>query len=142
MKGDHTQYGIVGSVSLAEYDSGQIKKHERIRPDKESERIRNIDTAGANTGLVFLVYRAQEAIDRIVDGIVREAPEYDFVFENGVRHLAWVVSDEKRIESIQREFLGVDALYIADGHHRVVALLRPLPEFGGERPGPQGRRRV
>lgn len=121
MKGDHAQYGIVGSVSLAEYDSGQIKKHERIRPDKETERIRNIDTAGANTGLVFLVYRAQEAIDRIVDGIVQEAPEYDFVFDNGVRHLAWVVSDEKRVEAIQREFLRVDALYIADGHHRVAA---------------------
>jgi uncharacterized protein (DUF1015 family) len=89
MKGDHAQYGIVGSVSLAEYDSGQIKKHERIRPDKETERIRNIDTAGANTGLVFLVYRAQGAIDRIV--------------------------------AIQRKFLWVDALYIADGHHRVAA---------------------
>ena len=120
-KGDHAQYGIVGSLSLAEYDSGQIKKHERIRPDKEKERVRNIDTAGANTGLVFLVYRAKEAIDRIVDGIVQEAPEYDFVFDNGVRHLAWVVSDEKRVEVIQREFLRVDALYIADGHHRVAA---------------------
>ena len=120
-KGDHAQYGIVGSLSLAEYDSGQIKKHERIRPDKEKERVRNIDTAGANTGLVFLVYRAKEAIDRIVDGIVQEAPEYDFVFDNGVRHLAWVVSDEKRVEAIQREFLRVDALYIADGHHRVAA---------------------
>jgi uncharacterized protein (DUF1015 family) len=120
-KGDHAQYGIVGSVSLAEYDSGEIKKHERTRPDKETERIRNIDAAGANTGLVFLVYRARESIDRIVDGIVKAAPEYDFVFDNGVRHLAWVVSDEKTIEAIQREFLRVDALYIADGHHRVAA---------------------
>ena len=120
-KGDHAQYGIVGSVSLAEYDSGEVKKHERIRPDKERERIGNIDAAAANTGLVFLVYRARESIDRIVDGIVKAAPEYDFVFDNGVRHLAWVVSDEKTIEAIQREFLRVDALYIADGHHRVAA---------------------
>jgi uncharacterized protein (DUF1015 family) len=120
-KGDHAQYGIVGSVSLAEYDSGEVKKHERIRPDKERERIRNIDAAGANTGLVFLVYRARESIDRIVDGIVKTAPEYNFVFDNGVRHLAWVVSDEKTIEAIKREFLGVDGLYIADGHHRVAA---------------------
>ncbi len=120
-KGDHTQYGIVGGVSLAEYDSGRVKKHERIRPDKEKERIRNIDAAGANTGLVFLVYRARESIDRVVEGIVREPPEYDFVFDNGVRHLAWVVSDPKAIEAIQSEFLRVDALYIADGHHRAAA---------------------
>jgi uncharacterized protein (DUF1015 family) len=120
-KGDHTQYGIVGGVSVAEYDSGQVKKHELIRPDKEKERIRNIDAANANTGLVFLVYAAREAIDRIVDRIVKEDPEYDFVFDNGVRHVAWVVSDEKTIEAIQREFLKVDALYIADGHHRAAA---------------------
>ncbi len=120
-KGGHTQYGIVGGVSLEEYESGRVKKHERVRPDKERERIRNIDAADANTGLVFLVYRARESIDRIVEGIVKEAPEYDFVFDNGVRHLAWVVRDEETIEAIRREFLKVDSLYIADGHHRVAA---------------------
>jgi len=120
-KGDHAQFGIVGGVSVAEYDSGRIKRHESIRPDKERERIRNIDTTNANTGLVFLIYPARETIDRIVDEIIREDPEYDFVFENGVRHLVWVVSDEKRIEGLRREFLKVDAFYIADGHHRVAA---------------------
>jgi len=120
-KGDHTQYGIVGGVSVAEYESGQVKKHELIKPDKEKERIRNIDAANANTGMVFLVYPAREPIDRIVDRIVKEDPEYDFIFDNGVQHVAWVVRDEKTIEAIRREFLKVDALYIADGHHRVAA---------------------
>lgn len=120
-KGDRTQYGIVGGVSVVEYDSGQVKKHELIRPDKEKERIRNIDAANANTGLVFLVYSARETIDRIVNRVVKGDPEYDFIFDNGVRHMAWIVSDEKTVEAIRLEFLKVEALYIADGHHRAAA---------------------
>lgn len=120
-KGDHTQYGIVGGVSVSEYDHGQVKKHEGITAYKEKERVRNIDSTSANTGLVFLVYPAREAINRIVDEIIKEDPEYDFVFDNGVRQLVWVVSKEKRIEAIRREFQKVGALYIADGHHRVAA---------------------
>ncbi len=120
-KGDHAQYGIVGGVSVSEYDHGQVKKHELITAYKEKERIRNIDATSADTGLVFLVYRTRESINRIVDEIIKEDPEYDFVFDNGVRQLVWVVSEARRIEAIRQEFLKVDALYIADGHHRVAA---------------------
>ena len=137
-KGDHTQYGIVGGVSLAEYESGRVKKHERVRPDKERERIRNIDAAGANTGLVFLVYRARESIDGIVEEIVKKAPEYDFVFDNGVRHLAWVVKDKKTIEVIRVEFLEVESLYIADGHHRVAAAAAVARIRKEKKPGHKG----
>ncbi len=120
-KAGHTQYGVVGGVSIAEYVSGQVKRHELIREDKERERIKHVDAASAHTGLVFLVYRSEESINRIVDRIISGEPEYDFVFENGVRHLVWVVSDQETIGALRREFLKVKALYIADGHHRVAA---------------------
>ena len=120
-QGDHIQYGIVGCVSLAEYEAGQIKKHELTTADKERDRIRNIDTVNANTGLVFCVYPASTAINRMVEEIVRKAPEYNFVFDNGVAHSVWVVRDDQRIEAIRKAFLDVQALYIADGHHRVAA---------------------
>jgi uncharacterized protein (DUF1015 family) len=120
-QGDHIQYGIVGCVSLAEYEAGQIKKHELTTVDKERDRIRNIDTVNANTGLVFCVYPANDPINRMVEEIVRQAPEYDFIFDNGVAHSVWGVRDAKRIEAIQKAFLDVNALYIADGHHRAAA---------------------
>jgi uncharacterized protein (DUF1015 family) len=120
-QGDHIQYGIVGCVSLAEYEAGQIKKHELTTVDKERDRIRNIDTVNANTGLVFCVYPASDLINRLVEEIVRQAPEYDFIFDNGVAHSVWVVRDDPRIEAIQKAFHDVTALYIADGHHRVAA---------------------
>jgi len=120
-QGNHSQYGIVGCLSLAEYGAGQIKRHELTTVDKEQDRIRNIDTVNANTGLVFCVYRASDTVSRIVEKIVRQVPEYDFVFDNGVSHSVWVVCDDPRVEAIRKAFLDVQALYIADGHHRAAA---------------------
>jgi len=115
------QYGLVGCVSVAEYEAGLIKKHELTRVDKENERVNHIATAGAQTGLVFLLYRSREAIDRILSGIVKSPPEYDFTTSDGVTHTAWVISDSGTIEALQQEFSKVESLYIADGHHRAAS---------------------
>jgi uncharacterized protein (DUF1015 family) len=119
--GDHTQYGIVGGLSVREYDSGAIKKHESIRREREEERTLHVDAVNANTGLVFLFYPARKAIDRLVESIVSSVPEYDFVFDNGVRHTVWVVHEQQGIDAIRSEFQRVNSVYIADGHHRAAA---------------------
>jgi len=118
---DREQYGLVGCVSVAEYEAGLIKKHELTRVDKENERVNHINTAGAQTGLVFLLYRSREAIDRILSGIVKGSPEYDFTTPDGVTHSAWVVGESTTIETLRQEFSKVECLYIADGHHRAAS---------------------
>ena len=118
---DREQYGLVGCVSVAEYEAGLIKKHELTRFDKENERVNHINTAGAQTGLVFLLYRSREAIDRILSEIVKGPPEYDFTTPDGVTHSAWVVGDNSTIEKLRQEFSKVECLYIADGHHRAAS---------------------
>ena len=115
------QYGLVGCVSVAEYEAGLIKKHELTRVDKENERVNHIETAGAQTGLVFLLYRSREAIDRIIAAIMKAPPEYDFTTPDGVTHTAWVVCDDGTIDELKREFSKVECLYIADGHHRAAS---------------------
>ncbi|HLZ20465.1 MAG TPA: DUF1015 family protein, partial [Smithellaceae bacterium] len=119
--GKQIQTGIVGVMSAAEYDAGKIKKHELTRKDKEEDRIRHVDTVGAQTGPVFISYVACPRIDAIVAQVVAQKPEYDFTAEDGVFHTAWIISDAKQIEEIRNEFVGVEALYIADGHHRAAA---------------------
>ena len=119
--GKQIQTGIVGVMSAAEYDAGKIKKHELTRKDKEEDRIRHVDTVGAQTGPVFISYVARPRIDAIVAQVVAQKPEYDFTAEDGVFHTAWIISDAKQIEEIRNEFVGVEALYIADGHHRAAA---------------------
>ena len=100
---------------------GKIKKHELTRKDKEEDRIRHVDTVNAQTGPVFISYMARPRINAIVKKIVAGKPEYDFTAEDGIIHTAWVVADAGQIEQIKKEFLQVDALYIADGHHRAAA---------------------
>ena len=118
---DREQYGLVGCVSVAEYEAGLIKKHEHTRFDKENERVNHINTAGAQTGLVFLLYRSRKAIDRILSEIVKGPPEYNFTTPDGVTHTAWVVGGNSTIGKLQQEFSKVECLYIADGHHRAAS---------------------
>ncbi len=119
--GSQVQSGIVGLMSAAEYDAGKIKKHELTRQDKEEDRINHVDTVNAQTGPVFISYRERLGLNKIVDQISSGIPEYDFTADDGIRHTVWVVADARQVEEIKNEFLGVDALYIADGHHRAAA---------------------
>ena len=128
----------MGCVSVAEYEAGLIKKHELTRVDKENERVNHIETAGAQTGLVFLLYRSREAIDRIIAAIVKAQPEYDFTTPDGVTHTAWVVSDDGIIDELKREFSKVESLYIADGHHRAASAAAVARMRRGRNPAHNG----
>ena len=115
------QFGIVGGISVAEYERGQIKKHELTRADKELDRTRHVDTVNAHTGPVFITYRARTAIDRLVADAVAEPADCEFIADDNVSHAVWTIRDKAQISSIIREFAAVDTLYIADGHHRAAA---------------------
>ena len=119
--GSHAQYGIVAAISLAEYECGEIKKHELTKADKELDRIRHVMAVDAQTGPVFVTYRAQDSIDRMVKKMVGSEPEYDFVSDDGISHTVWVISVERDIAILKKAFTEVHTLYIADGHHRAAA---------------------
>lgn len=119
------QIGIVGCASIDDYMNNIIRKHELTRADKEQDRINHVDYCDANTGPIFLTYRAKDALDKIVADVMNaKAPVYDFASDDGICHTVWVIDDENIIESIEREFAGIDNLYIADGHHRSASAVR------------------
>src|SRR3954470_14422848 len=60
--GQHEQTGLAGCFSVDEYDRDVIKKHERTRRDKEDDRTRHIIRTRAQTGVVFLTYRASSDV--------------------------------------------------------------------------------
>jgi len=123
--GDHRQRGLVVGASIDEYEKGLIKKHEFTRRNKEDDRARHVNILNANTGPVMMSYKATPRIDKIIDGICSFCePVYNFVAEDAVEHVLWVVSKPDDIETIQKLFKGVNALYIADGHHRSAAAFR------------------
>jgi len=114
----HVQTGLVCGTHADEYDADRIKKHEFTREVKEKDRIRHVRTLNCNTGPVFLAYRATPSVDDLLMAVTRETPEYDFVSDDGIGHTLWVVAEPERISAIVEAFKPLEALYVADGHHR------------------------
>ena len=121
--GGHEQSGIAACYSLDEYDRDLIKKHEKTRPDKEDDRTRHMLALGAQTGPVFLTYRASKAVDAIVGRVAPQTPLFDFTAVDGVRHQVWQVPASLNHHLVD-SFAQIDSLYIADGHHRAASAAR------------------
>lgn len=122
--GEHVQTGLVAVASVADYDTNRIRKHEFTRPDKEDDRVRQIDALNAQTGPVFLTYRQSAVIDEIAASATSTAPDMDVTADDGVQHSVWVVDDTAILERITKEFDAMECIYIADGHHRAAAASR------------------
>lgn len=137
--GGHTQVGLVAAASIDEYEQGIIKKHELTRPDKELDRVNHIAVTGAQTGAVFLTYRADAAIDALIARCRQQPPVYDFTAADGIGHTLYVVDDPAAIDAIEQAFRRVPALYIADGHHRSAAAARVREKCLAASPNHTGR---
>jgi uncharacterized protein (DUF1015 family) len=125
--GDHEQIGVVACCSVEEYDRDVIRKHERTRRDKEDDRTRHIMALRAQTGPVFLTYRAHEKIDALVaNALSGNPPLYDFVANDDIRHTIWRVPT---YDPLVEAFSEVPYLYIADGHHRAASASRACAEL-------------
>lgn len=124
MKG-RTQTGLVVCAPIDDYLTGLIKKHENTRADKEVDRIKHIDFNDANTGPVFLTYKAKMEITEVLNKWVKEKePVYDFNLEDEITHTCWIIDDEQIIQQLINSFAEIDCLYIADGHHRAAATVK------------------
>jgi uncharacterized protein (DUF1015 family) len=122
--GAHRQTGIVAAASVPDYDSNRIRKHEFTRPDKEDDRVRQIEALNAQTGPVFLTYRHNATVDAIVAQVTQGAADVDETADSGVQHTLWVMRDRQQIDAITAAFDAMPCLYIADGHHRSAAASR------------------
>jgi len=119
------QIGIVGCTAVDDYRNNIIKKHELTRADKEQDRINHVDYCDANTGPIFLTYRAREEINVLVNGVMEsKTPVYDFISDDGIGHTVWVMDDTATVEKVCALFADIDYLYIADGHHRSASAVR------------------
>jgi uncharacterized protein (DUF1015 family) len=137
--GEHVQVGLVAAASCQDYLDDIIKKHELTRVDKENDRMRHIETLGAQTGPVFLTYRRTDAIDALIAEGLKKPPEVDITTYDGVRHIFFVIDDAGLVERIQSAFMSLANLYVADGHHRSAAATRIKVKRDRERPGRTGR---
>jgi uncharacterized protein (DUF1015 family) len=121
--GGHQQVGILGAVSVDEYDRGLIAKHELTRPDKEDDRTHHMDVLDAQVGLVFLAHRPSAALARITGEVTAGEPSWQITTDDGVVHRLWIAAPDT-VEPIRAAFAALPKLYVADGHHRSAAASR------------------
>lgn len=119
-----SQTGIVACASIDDYLSNRIKKHEKTRAEKELDRIRHVDVTGAQTGPIFLAYRANDTINGVVFEVKQGTPLYDFVSDDGIRHTVWKIDKKGDIDAVCSAFAGINSIYIADGHHRAASAVK------------------
>lgn len=128
-----TQYGLVGCASVEDYLNNVIRKHELTRPDKEEDRKTHVRVTRFNAEPVFFAYPDNSTIDKVVNEVIENTPEYDFETQDGVRHSFWIVSKSEQIKAIEEAFLNeVPYTYVADGHHRTAAAARVGEELKKE----------
>ncbi len=137
--GDHSQLGLVACASVKEYEENLIKKHELTRVEKEDDRMNHIMHLNAQTGPVFLTYRARPVITAFLERLAGEKPEYDFTSADGIHHSFWVVKNTDAIRRIEEDFLEIPELYVADGHHRSAAAQRVCVRRREENPNHSGQ---
>lgn len=128
--GTHVQTGVAAAASVEAYERGDIRRHEFTRPDKEDDRVRQIDALNAQTGPVLLAYRASEAVERVLRGATQAAPDLEAVLDpvtegaSSVRHQLWRIAAPEAVAALSSAFEVCGRLYIADGHHRSAAAAR------------------
>ncbi len=122
--GDHEQTGLVAAASVRAYNTNKIKRHELTRPDKEDDRVRQIEALNAQTGPVLLAYPSDPVVDALLAQTHIGRADAEVTADDGIRHQIWVMRDPSLIARITAAFDAMPALYIADGHHRSAAAAR------------------
>jgi len=129
--GGRAQTGVALVGSVRAYAEGRIRRHELTRPDKENDRVRNIATLNAQTGPVLLAYRSNATLSALVTAAAREAPLFSVAGPHEVVHTVWRVAAPTKVAELAAACNSLDALYIADGHHRTAAAARVAAQRRG-----------
>ena len=122
--GSHTQTGLIAAASVADYDTNRIRKHEFTRPDKEDDRVRQIEALNAQTGPVLLAHADSDEAERLVASATAGTPIADVTADDGIRHTVWLIDNADTVSRITAVIDAMPSLYIADGHHRSAAASR------------------
>lgn len=122
--GSHVQTGIAAVASVRAYEENRVRKHELTRPDKETDRVRNMEALNAQTGPVLCAFRSTAVVNGLLREVTRTAPLLEAEGSHAVVHSIWRIADSQHIVTLSRELSSLAALYIADGHHRSAAAAR------------------
>lgn len=115
---NQTYCGIIAATSVEDYENNVVKRHEDTISQRENLFKDYLQTVGFNTEPVLLTYPDSDVINKVSEEVKSQRPEYEFSSLNRDTHYLWVVNDPEQTAQIKSEFEKMQAVYIADGHHR------------------------
>lgn len=128
---NHVFTGIIAATAVQDYIDGKIKVHENTLSAREEMFTNYLHATGFNAEPVLLMHRPIASIGALKSRYIATRAEYEFTSTDKVLHLLWPVTNAQDIQDITAAFKTVDALYIADGHHRCASSVRLAALRGG-----------
>lgn len=120
VKPDFVHKGVIAAIASEEYHHGKIRRHEQTLTKKEEKLKEYLKVVGINAEPVMFTYPYRGEIDEMVDRLSNREPEMHFPIGED-KHLLWVINQEHEVNEIKKKFETLDAVYIADGHHRTAS---------------------
>jgi len=127
-KENFKQVGIVGTAKLSAYDNLHIRGHEEIFFERSQKRMKQMDNLNAQIGPIYAVYPDNKELNNLIENELINSPIYSFDGMDGCKHEMWVINEKNKVKKISDLFNSINRIYIADGHHRMEALLK-LSQF-------------
>ncbi|MEO9513526.1 MAG: DUF1015 domain-containing protein [Flavobacteriaceae bacterium] len=110
--------GFFCACSVLDYQNDIIKKHENTIKKRENLFANYLNTVGFNAEPVLMTYPDNDVIAALLQKESEKEPHYDFTTSDRINHKLWKITSAENIEKLQIAFSAIEALYIADGHHR------------------------
>ena len=125
---DHEQVGIVGIAKLSAYDNLHIRGHEEIYLERAQKRQKEMDNLNAQVGPIYVINPDNAELTELIKKEIFSKPTYSFEALDHCKHEMWIINEESKVLKICDLFNTINRIYIADGHHRIEALLK-IAEF-------------
>jgi uncharacterized protein (DUF1015 family) len=123
-KGTSVYTGVIATIAVSDYFNGIIKIHEQTLESRELKLQKYLDVCGFNAEPVLFAYPERPNLSACIEEIMQDPSETGFTDTEGTRHEIWPVYNSGLVQFMQFEFQQLNAVYIADGHHRSASSAR------------------
>ncbi len=111
--------GFYGLAGLETFGDGDVHAHEHTMSGPKADRLKLLESTGANLEPIFFLYEDEEESDvrELLEQLTRREAEATARVNEDEEHRIWHVTDEDVISRFQKA-LQQRSVVIADGHHR------------------------
>lgn len=106
--------GVLGALTLATPDEGEILPHEHTTPKARSDRLDMLRACRANLSAIWTLSPSPGLTDAI-GPIPDDARTWHD--DDGVEHTLWLITDRARQAAVV-DLVAAEPVLVADGHHR------------------------